>query len=104
MFDKGNENTLSLYSSPPSSMTLRPVLVGQLELRLRGGGAVVSDTGDNVLTIVQDPQYRRLDIHSSIVNMDIVAKKFAHFNKVDERVAASLKQFREDLECLGKII
>ena len=50
-------------------MTLRPVLVnyviwlvGQLELRLRGGGAVVSDTGDNVLTIVQDPQYRRLDI------------------------------------------
>ena len=36
--------------------------------------------------------------------MGIAAKKFAHFNNVDERVAASLKQFREDLECLGKII
>ena len=40
----------------------------------------------------------------STVNMEIAAKKFANINNVDERVAENLKQFREDLEFLGKII
>ena len=76
--------------------------VGQLEQRLRHGQVVAGDASHNVLTIVQDPQYRR---HSSTVDMDnaarIYAKKFAHMDNVEERVASSLKQFREDLQCLG---